>query len=174
MRRVLLALLALAPIAALGLITPAGGQTEGQPQFSITKVVDGPGPTGGFVIEYSCVGDIGEGGSVPFDAAGPGQPETQSFGVSAFTICSVTETEDNGAVAVTYSCDYTPSPQDSPPTEGKFDAGCLDDQTVAMIGNGDAGHITVTNTFEADELPEEEEPPAVDDEVVDATPSFTG
>jgi len=186
MRRTLIATVLLAVLALLGPASSAqtadeGGQGESA-TLNITKVVDGEGPTGGYVIEFFC--DIqddraegaGFGGSLAFDAAGPGAPETQVVDVPGPGICSVTETDANGADSTTYACEFVPGDvPDSPPFEGTEGAGgCVDDQSADFASPADVGTITVTNTFEADVIDEEEEPPAVDDDVVDATPPFTG
>ena len=203
MRRSLLAASFLASLlAVVALVGPSAAQeqptgTEGEGGgkvafLNITKVVDGDGPTGGYVIEYSCVasdidapegGGIGSGGSLTFDQAGPDNPETQTIELHGPGTCTVTETDSNGADGVTYECEFLAnggnagSPDDSfgGSAEG-FQAGtCLDEQTVLITAPGDAATVTVTNTFDADVLPDDEEPPpAVNPDVVTATPSFTG
>jgi hypothetical protein len=185
MRRTLIVTVLLAVFALVGPASSA--QTEGDgptDTLNITKVVDGEGPTGGYVIEFSCTnidrgGGGGSGGALAFDAAGPGAPETQTVQVDSNSTCTVTETDSNGADSVTYSCEFVEDVPKSPgddldaAPEG-IEPGCADDQTVVFSFPGE-GTITVTNAFEADELPDEEEPPVVDDDgVVDATPSFTG
>lgn len=168
-------------LGSLGYVANSVSAGEGSTAtLTITKVVDGEGPTGGFVIDYSCeflAGSPGEGaasGSLNFDAAGPGQPESQvitlpsSFGIE----CHVEETDANGADATTYACNVTF------PNEGGGTSRCDDDQTVVYFEQvlDVDGEITVTNTFEADVLPDDEDPPppAVDPDVVVATPPFTG
>ena len=203
MRRSLLTTSFLASVLALvALIGPSAAQEQptepegdgggGKVAFlNITKVVDGDGPTGGYVIEYSCVssdlapegGGIGSGGSLTFDEAGPDNPETQTIELHGPGTCTVTETDSNGADGVTYECEFlvngggagSPDGGFGESTEG-FQAGtCLDDQTVLITAPGDSATVTVTNTFEADVLPDDEEPPpAVNPDVVTATPSFTG
>ena len=149
-------------------------------------MVDGEGPTGGYVIDFSCElendmspGEGAFGGSLPFDAAGPGAPETQTVDVPTQATCSVNETDANGADTTTYACEFVPGARSDSPdgaaggdTEGQ-QGGCLDDQSAQFGSFGDAATITVTNTFDADVLPDDDEPD-VDDDVVDATPSFTG
>ena len=93
-------------------------------------------------------------------------------------ICTVTETDANGAVSTTYACTSSPDTPDSPPfegTEGRV-GGCVDDQSADFGHPADVATITVTNTFEADVIDDDDnEPPAVDDDVVvTATPPFTG
>jgi hypothetical protein len=198
-RRTLLASLLLVSslFAGVSLIGPSAAQEapaepEGKGEVAflhITKVVEGDGPTGGYVIEYSCVGDdvdmgaeggIGSGGSLAFDAAGPGTPETQTIELFGPGTCTVTETDSNGASSVAYECDFVPGERPSDSPDGAFAAGpegieiggCLDDQSGLITAPNDELTITVTNTFETDVLPEE--PPAVDPDVVTATPTFTG
>lgn len=185
MRRNLLALVLLAtPVLLIG-PTSSAQEGEGEVAFlDITKVVDGDGPTGGYVIEYSCVGDdegggIGTGGSLPFDAAGPDNPETQRVELSGPGTCTVTETDSNGAGTVTYACAFEPAPQGAPGFDGEgkgpLQGSCLDDQSGQIVNPQETLTITVTNTFEADVLPDDEDPPpAVDPGVVTATPPFTG
>ncbi len=180
MRRILLSLSLLA-VLALGLtgaMSPAEGRQDegkGGPLLDITKVVDGDGPTGGYVIEYTCTWDgppVTE--ALAFDAAGPGAPETQQVDVPNFSTCTVTETESNGADSVAYSCEFFPGSPASPPAEGQVE-GCNDDQSASFQGTDDAAEITVTNTFEPEVLPDDDEPdPEPQPDVVDALPAFTG
>jgi hypothetical protein len=190
MRRTLIVTVLLAVLALIGPASAAqtaddGGEGKGPvASLVITKVVDGEGPTGGFVIDYECVGDVeGDGnasGSLTFDDAGPGAPETQTVDIFDSSTCTVTETDANGADATTYACTFESAPPNSPSaaaddTEGRDPGSCIDDQTVEFGSFGETGTITVTNTFEADVIPDDEEPPpAVDPGVVTATPSFTG
>ncbi len=187
MRRTLIATVLLAVLALLGPASSAQTADEGKGEetatLEIVKVVDGEGPIGGYVIEYTCIEDGidvspaeggGSGGSLAFDAAGPGSPETQTIVLTNAATCTVTETDSNGATTVTYACAYVASENPSSPsggfaTEGLQEGGCLDVQSAYIGAPGDVATITVTNTFDADE------PPAVDDDdVVDATPAFTG
>ncbi len=183
MRRTLLLVPALLAVFALvGPASSAQSQVE-TATLDITKVVDGPGPTGGYVIEYSCVAAVPDGNSVPegfsdvagvlnFDAAGPGSPETQSVELFGPGTCTISETDSNGAVSVGYECEFssvgTPVSPDSPFAEGdQIGVGsCLDDQSAQITRPRDVASFTVTNTFVA-------EPPDVAD-VVAATPPFTG
>jgi hypothetical protein len=191
-RRTALALALLASTLLVGsaLSSPTSSAQGQEVAFlNITKVVDGDGPTGGYVIEFSCVdtggggggapeGGGGNGGSLAFDAAGPGAPETQQIVLSDAAICTVTETDSNGADTVTYECSYVPGDLPTSP-DGAFAegdgpvGGCIDDQSGVIARPDDELNITVTNTFDADVLPEEE-PPAVNPDVVAASPSFTG
>ena len=198
MRRTLLASLLLVSslFAGVSLMGPSAAQEapaepegKGEVAFlNITKVVEGDGPTGGYVIEYSCVGDtdeapegggIGGGGSLAFDAAGPGNPETQTIELHGPGTCTVTETGSNGAVSVAYECEYVPGERPSSP-DGAFaeggiqPGGCIDDQSGLIVAPNDELTITVTNTFDPEVLPDDEEPPAVNPDVVTATPTFTG
>ena len=200
MRRTLLASLLLVSslFAGVSLIGPSAAQEapaepegKGEVAFlNITKVVEGDGPTGGYVIEYSCVssdvdnapeGGIGSGGSLAFDAAGPGNPETQTIELGGPGTCTVNETGSNGADSVSYECEFVAG--DSPRSpDGDFAAGpegfqvgsCLDDRSGLITAPNDELTITVTNTFDPEVLPDDEEPPAVNPDVVTATPTFTG
>lgn len=203
MRRSLLAslLLAASLVAGAALVGPSAaqeaptGSAEGEgggkvAYLHITKVVDGDGPTGGYVIEYSCVGGdreapeggIGEGGSLAFDAAGPGHPETQTIELHGPGICTVTETDSNGATSTTYECEFVvglgpAAPDggfDEASTEGFEPGACIDDQSGTITAPLDEMTVTVTNQFDPEVLPDDDEPPAVEPDVVAATPSFTG
>ena len=188
MRRSLLAftLAAAALLGGLAFSSPASSRQGQGATLTIVKVVDGDGPTGGYVIDYDCVANGGKGsgfngtGSLNFDAAGPGAPESQDVFIDGPTICTVTETDANGAATTTYECEFTPGdPPTSPDSnfadpEGEFQQGCIDDQSGAIAFPGDHLTITVTKTFEPDVLPDDEEPPVVNPDVVAASPSFTG
>jgi hypothetical protein len=184
--RLVLTLLAGTLLAAFTM-TGATSSAQGQEVafLNITKVVDGDGPTGGYVIEYSCTdedidrageggGGGGSGGALAFDAAGPGAPETQTIELGGPGVCTVTETGTNGADSVTYTCEYIPGGQVGAADgafapEGLPTPGCLDDQSGRIISPNDQLNITVTNAFDADVLPDDVEP-----DVVAATPAFTG
>src|SRR5262245_2047340 len=111
MRRALLtvSVVALAVLGGLAVSGPASGGEGQQATLAITKVVNGPGPTGGYVIDYDCVANGGKGsgfsgtGSLNFDTAGPSVDETQTVVIDGPTICTVTETDSNGADTVTYA-----------------------------------------------------------------------
>jgi len=188
-RRTLLALffVVAAVAAGLGFSAPASSRQGQVGTLTITKVVDGAGPTGGYVIDFDCVPNGGKGGggsasgSSSFGTAGPGVDESQDVVLDGPSLCTVTETESNGAASVTYACEFTPgtppgSPDSDFATEGQVGRqGCLDDQSGAIAFPGDHLTITVTNAFEPDVLPDDEEPPpAVEPDVVTATPTFTG
>jgi hypothetical protein len=168
------AVLFVSVLTALTALLPMTGPSsaQGLPSvLNITKVVEGPGPgnDNGFIITYSCTSDGGgAGGAVAFEEAAPGSPETQSFEVPPFSTCTVTEEgafDQNNADSVSFACDYTA------PIEG--DVGCLADNEVGFSFGTDSAEITVTNTYDAEVVPED--PPAVDDvDVVAATPAFTG
>jgi len=187
MRRtsLLLSLVVAVLLTALGLAGPtSAGEGEEVAFLNITKVVEGDGPTGGFVIEYSCVGDIeggiGAGGALTFDEAGPGNPETQQVILTGPGICTIEETDSNGAETVTYDCAFVSGIPDDVDPNGAFApegrvGGCIDDQSGTIAVPNDELSFTVTNTFGTDVLPDDEEPPpAVEPDVVAATPSFTG
>jgi hypothetical protein len=188
-RRTVLVLVLTATAALTGLVAsnPAsGGEGEEVAFLNITKVVDGDGPTGGYVIEYSCTfddksapeGGGGTGGSLAFDQAGPGNPETQQIVLGDPGTCTVTETDSNGADSVTYECAFVGGDVDESP-DGAFaegrEGGCIDDQSGQIANVNDELSITVTNAFEADVLPDDvDPPPAVEPDVVSGSPSFTG
>jgi hypothetical protein len=168
--------------------TPGEGEGDEVAFLNITKVVDGDGPTGGYVIEYFCTeedidmapegGGGGSGGALAFDQAGPGAPETQQVILTGPGVCTVTETDSNGATTVAYACEFEAGDRPAAP-DGAFGAeglgGCIDDQSGRITSPNDELTITVTNTFEADVDPgNEEPPPAVNPGVVNASPAFTG
>jgi hypothetical protein len=172
-RRLLLVSLATAALLLLGTGSPAGAGGASR-AIEITKVVEGDGPVGGYVVEVNCTQE--QGGSVftvEFDAAGPGAPETQIVNPpNDDQICTIEEIEDNGAESVAYEC------FDGPP-----DQICIDDQTVEIDVQTDfsSSSFTVTNTFAdapppppADVDPADDAPPAVDGGPVSADPGFTG
>ena len=178
-------------LALLAAVSPTSSAQEGKGEvafLNITKVVEGDGPTGGFVIEYFCTeefdspegGGGGSGGALTFDEAGPGSPETQQIVLTGPGVCTVEETESNGAETVAYACEFTSGAVGAPSADGNFSAegrvgGCLDDQSGTIAFPNDELSITVTNTFGTEVIPDDEEPPpAVEPEVVAATPSFTG
>jgi hypothetical protein len=183
-----LAFITAALLAAFAWTGPtSSAQPEPSSALNITKVVDGDGPTGGYVIEYFCTEENdgapseggGSGGSLAFDAAGPGSPETQSIEITETSTCTVTETGTNGADTVTYACDFDQIAAGPAAggfaTEGDAVAGCIDDQSGVIDGPFQTLTITVTNTFEPEVLPDDTEPPpVVNPDVVAATPSFTG
>ena len=185
MRRTTISFAVLSALALLGPATPASGGS-GLATLNITKVVEGDGPTGGYLIEYTC--DVSSAESDPeglagdvlaFDAAAPGSPETQTVILDSFAECSVEEIDSNGADSVSYACDHEPgaidaSPADEAQTEG-FDDGCQSDRDVNFSTRGAEGTITVTNTFVADVIDDDDEQvPDADADVVTATPTFTG
>ena len=52
---------------------------------------------------------------------------------------------------------------------------CVDDRSADYASPSDVATITVTNSFEADVLPDDDEPePEPQADVVAATPGFTG
>jgi hypothetical protein len=180
MRRIFVLLSVLAAAGSLGLSGPAEGG-EGSATLTITKVVQGDGPTGGFVINYDCDSTDGGGGSLTFDLAGPGLNESQSVQVDSFSTCTVTEIDSNGADSVSYACTFTPFPPAI--TEGR--GACVDDQTVVFSSSESSATITVTNRFDSDVLSDDGRPDGSNDPavgtggvasggVVAASPAFTG
>ncbi len=171
MRRTLVfaVILALAAVG-LSLTSGVGAQSEGGAARSliITKVVDGDGPTGGYVVEVRCTDDNQM--SLPvitvtFDAAGPDAPEDAFVPlVNDNQECTIQEVETQGADSVTYEC-----------VDGDHE--CLDDRTVDITTALDFSQssFTVTNVFEADVEPGPPvEPPSGGGDVVTATPPYTG
>ncbi|MET0826041.1 MAG: DUF5979 domain-containing protein [Acidimicrobiales bacterium] len=178
MRRILLAIALLAPVALVG--PSSSAQTQDTATLSITKVVDGDGPTGGYVIAYDCTSiktsaEGGDSGTLSFDAAGPGSPETQDVAILRAGTCTVTETDANGAATTSYTCAFEPGAPPQGPADDDLGAegvgvgSCVDDQSALITAAGDLATFTVTNTFEADV-----DTPDVDPNVVAATPPFTG
>lgn len=173
MRRTLLFAAALG-LVVLGLNLPSGvgAQSEGGPprRIEVTKVVDGEGPTGGYVIQVDCSTDSGPTSfTLTFDAAGPGVDETQTvFPADAVGSCTIVEIEDQGADSVIYQC-----------VDGAPDQVCIDDQTVDInpVNNISSSAFVVTNVFDADVEPPVDppvDPPSGDGGVVTATPTYTG
>ena len=181
MRRIPFVLALLGLLAPVALAGPPSSAAQGQDTATlfITKVVDGDGPTGGYVIAYDCtsikVGAEGaDSGTLSFDAAGPGSPETQAVAILRAGTCTVSETDGNGAAATAYACEFEPGPPPQAPgddlgAEGFQPGQCVDDQSALITAAGDAATFTVTNTFATDVVP-----PDVDPNVVAATPPFTG
>ena len=188
MRRLRFALLAAVALVATSLTgSAATAQSEETATLEIVKVVEGDGPVGGYVIEYTCV-DAGQGsrpdeggggadGSLAFDDAGPGSPETQTVVLTGPGICTVTETDSNGAATVTYACAFVPGQRPDNLSDGTFTegvgggGGCIDDQSATIDSPGDVATITVTNAFDAAVIDDDQVPDA---DVVTATPTFTG
>jgi Domain of unknown function (DUF5979) len=134
-------------IAAVGLIAatlfwanPAsGGQPQATGTLEVVKVVVGDAPDGSFEITIECDTD----GTIPltFDGAG-----TQSLQLAADTQdCDVDETDDLGALSVTYDCEDVVEPSDpndqgcQPPGPGGTFFQIQDSEQVVRM--------TVTNTF---------------------------
>ena len=182
--RVKLSMLAAAAallVLAVGTLTPADAGDDVN-TFRVVKVVQGPVPAGTvFEVEVTCTPDINkapEGSAsvttLQFDE--DGNPiGNDSVGVDFFETCSAQETEDGGAVSVTYECAV--SQQQGAPGEGDSQLTCEDDRTVHYgdVAGGE-GTITVTNTFEAlpPPPPPDVDPDDVVPDVVNASPSFTG
>jgi len=182
-RRITVILMSLGALtAAAGIFassSPAGGQSEGEGpsefSFEIIKDVHGDGPTSGYVIEYECLDESGAplvSDTLNFDNIVDGH-ETQvvTADTNDFATCTVTEVDSNGADLVEYECEVF---FDAGAPEGDAPS-CTDGQTATHLHPGTFGSFLVRNTFEADVLPDDEEPPpAVEPDVVAASPSFTG
>jgi hypothetical protein len=181
MRRNLTIALSVAALGAAAALfvspSPVVGQTEGEgfASFEVIKDVHGDGPSSGFDVEFSCVQtgpDSTEGsvqtGTLHFDNLVDGN-ETQVVTVDRQSICTIEETNSNGADLVEYECEFFAGSTD----EGANGSGCLDDQSASFTGRGDFGSFLVRNTFDPDVLPDDEEPDVAPD-VVAASPSFTG
>ena len=171
MRRALVFVAALA-LVGLGqnLTAGVGAQSEGGANRSliITKVVDGDGPTGGFVVEVRCTDSNNmtlPTITVTFDQAAPGAPEDQFVALeNEDQECTIVEVDDQGAESVTYEC-----------FDGDHE--CLDSQTVAITTALDFSQSSfeVTNVFDAAVEPGPPvEPPDTSGGVVTATPTYTG
>jgi len=176
---ILLSLCALSATAGVFAVSaPAGGQSEGQfASFEVIKDVHGDGPTSGFVVEYECVDDFDMttvSGTLNFDNIVDGH-ETQVVPLGSDDAeCTITEIDSNGADLVEYECEFFVGSDDSA-AEGGGPGSCLDAQTAEFTQQGDFASFLVRNTYEADVLPDDEEPPpAVEPDVVAASPSFTG
>jgi hypothetical protein len=157
-------------------LAPAGGQSEGESnaQFEVIKDVHGDGPTSGFVVEWTCVdrnGDEVDSGTLTYDNIVDGH-ETQVVDVEPFVICSIEETNSNGADLVEYECEFFPGQTDDAAAEG-VPGGCNDQQSATFSSDGDFGSFLVRNTFDPEVIPDDDEPDVTPD-VVDATPAFTG
>jgi hypothetical protein len=181
MRRTLIATSAVAALAAGAALftSPAGGQQPegegGEFSFEVIKDVHGDGPTGGFVVAWECVdpqGGVIDSGTLNFDTAGPGVDETQVVESSSqdYATCTIDEVDSNGADLVEYECEVF-GPPGAPEGDGPS---CASDQSATHLHPGTFASFLVRNTFDPEVLPEEEEPPAVNPDVVAASPSFTG
>ncbi len=185
MRKGLLSILSIVAVAVAAALStaPAGGQAEGDRgtvDFEVHKDVHGDGPTSGFVVEYECT--EGEGGAVlvsgtlNFDNIVDGD-ETQvveDIETEDYAVCTIEEVDANGADLVEYECEVFFDAASSPDAEGDLPT-CSDNQTATHLHPGAFASFLVRNTFEPEVLPDDEEPPpAVDPDVVTATPSFTG
>jgi hypothetical protein len=130
---VFIAVLASAALLLAGVPAEAGGPSR---FIEVTKVVDGDGTNGPYTVEVDCEVDgltsidIDDGESIVV----PVQNQTGD-------ICTVTETEDNGADDVSYECIEG--------SVGDEDAFCEDDNVVSWEGDftGDA-EVIITNTFD--------------------------
>ena len=160
-RRILSALAVAAAVGALFAFPADAG--NGSNTFNVTKVVDGPVPAGTqFTIEANCTDgfryDVTE--VFVYDSTGGTQTIT---GIPGESSCTATETDDGGALSVTYSCAFT--------VQGNFDS-CDGDQGASFGGSDAEATITVTNTFAADDVASDDA--AAEPDVVAATPTFTG
>ena len=127
-----------------------------------------------------CVDDKGgtvAEGTLNFDVIVDGH-ETQLIEVdeSFAESCTITEDDSNGADLVEYECEFCPADvaPEAPAPEGD-QGSCIDGQSAGHFHNRDFGSFLVRNIFDADVLPDDEDPPpVVNPDVVAATPSFTG
>lgn len=173
MRGVTRGLIGVLLVAGVLVVPGVADAGKGDPvTLNVTKVVEGPVPDGTtFDVQIDC--DVtnpdsadAEGGpttqTITFDATGG----TQAVSVPQFQpTCTITETDDGGAVTVVYAQDV--------PSDDEF---C--DYTVGE-GSIDVSYsralecsVSITNTFEAEPLPPAPPPPAVDP--IQAQPAFTG
>ena len=159
-----LALAVLLAVAFSGLVpSPAQGGERGN-VINVTKVVEGDVPAGTtFTIEVTCNSDGGTDVTpLVFDAAGG----TQTVTAPTIGDCSAEETDDGGAITVTYACRIDdPGNQNEPST-------CQGDRTVQIDARETEATITVTNTFAAEDVGSDDV--ATEPDVVAATPTFTG
>jgi hypothetical protein len=147
----------------LGLATLINGPAFGGDfyEVEVAKVVEGDGPAGPYAVNVTCTNEfVPPAGPFDLDVSDGESVEVQ---VNFNDECTVTETDDLGADAVTYAC------------EPVVQSTCVNDQTVAidLSDAGGTGTVTITNTFEP-------EPDAAPDTatrqpgVVAAQPAFTG
>jgi hypothetical protein len=134
--RALVTVLVLAVLAVWS-ATPASSGGFGT--LEVVKVVDGAQPPGSFVIEVRC----DTAGVIPLTFDGPGtetvplEPDTQD--------CEVVETDDLGALSVTYECQDVVAPVD-PGDEGCQPPG-PGGNFFQMFDSGQVVRVTITNTF---------------------------
>lgn len=160
-RRILASVAALTAAGAL-LAFPADAG-NGSNTFNVTKVVDGPVPAGTqFTIEANCTDgfnyDVTE--VFVYDSTGGTQTIT---GIPGESSCTAVETDDGGALTVTYACSFQ--------AQGNFDS-CDGDQGASFGGSDGEATVTVTNTFAADDVGSDDV--AAEPDVIEATPTFTG
>jgi hypothetical protein len=129
----------------------------------VTKVVDGPVPPGTeFTIEATCSDGFQFDVTEVFVYSPTGGTQTIG-GIPGESTCTATETDDGGAVTVTYACALD--------VQGTF-GGCDGDQGASFGGAGNVATVTVTNTFAEDDVAPDDV--ATEPDVVAATPPFTG
>lgn len=128
-------------LAAFGFAAPGAGAQPGDGTLEVVKVVEGDAPVGTFLIDVICDSN----GTTTLEFDGPGT-ETLNL-LASDQDCEVVETDDLGAVSVTYDC------QDVVPPANPEDEGC---QPVGpggnffqMQDNEQVVRVTVTNTFDA-------------------------
>jgi hypothetical protein len=140
-RTVHLLLASVVALTAFGFAAPGtGAGTQPRGTLEVVKVVEGDAPAGTFVIEVTCDNE----GTITLDFDGPG---TEMLDLIADDQdCEVVETDDLGAISVTYDC------QDVVPPSNPQLEGC---QPVGPGGNffqmqdsEQIVRITVTNTFD--------------------------
>ena len=133
----------------------------------IVKAVVGDAPDGSFEITLDCDTD----GLIPLTFDGPGMQSLQLVGDTQD--CDVVETDDLGALSVTYFCEDVVPPSDplddgcQPPGEGGDFFQVFDAEQVVRV--------TVTNTFAAAPVdPTTTSTGAPSTEAAAVSPTFTG
>lgn len=123
------------------LVSPPAHAQQAMGAVEIVKVVEGDAPAGSFEIELVCDTD----GTITLTFDGEG---SQTVPLEADTQdCEVNETEDLGALSVTYDCEDVVAPVDP------LDQGCQPPgpggNFFQVFDNGQLVRITVTNTFQS-------------------------
>jgi hypothetical protein len=185
---------AVAALVVMGALPAGAGKDGGFAPLHVRKLVVGPVPAGTqFVVTIDCDNDMIFTGNSPatsvqlvFDAQGNpvGTGDTVMF-VDGGN-CTVTETQNGGAVSVIYECEGTFGPP--PPTvqgSGRFGPRLVGVQSSPCEASGPQSEpisvliefeqqeatVTVTNTFVPAPTPPESPAPAA---AVAGTPRFTG
>lgn len=147
----------------------ASAQAPTTATLVVDKVVEGPAPAGTeFTVEVECTtaNNPADLSTLTFTADGGSQDLEVVTDVTAD--CYVTETDDGGAVTVTYAAGTS---------TGGCNVGTLDGRNLVEIDAGEECGIVITNTFSEPEPPTPpptpiEPPPAAVPQGVQ--PSFTG